>query len=156
MDPLRFDNLARSLTAGRSRRAALGALTAGTLGLLGLADTAAKQGKGKNSKRKKGKKRGGNPTGQPPPIDPPAPAPPSCAATCASNCNYCVARAAGPPLCGDGYTYFCGAPACSSDNDCTQAPNRPYCITGSVNRATGAFVAVCDDSAARCASIVVC
>lgn len=47
MDATRFDRLARSLTAARSRRGAAGTLLGGALGLLGLADTAARKGRKK-------------------------------------------------------------------------------------------------------------
>ncbi len=58
MDATRFDRLARSLTAARSRRGAAGTLLGGALGLLGLADTAARKGRKKKGKKKN---RGCNP-----------------------------------------------------------------------------------------------
>lgn len=51
MDATRFDRLARSLTAARSRRGAAGTLLGGALGLLGLADTAARKGRKKKGKQ---------------------------------------------------------------------------------------------------------
>ena len=75
MDADRFDAMARSLVALRTRRGMLGAVLGGTLGLLGLAETAAdkrrnKKG-GKGKKGKKGKK------------SPPTP----CAETCSGCCD---------------------------------------------------------------------
>jgi hypothetical protein len=68
MDGARFDSLARSLTAARSRRAALAAVLSGSLGLLGRTETAAKKGKTQKPcppcrKRKQGKCKGTQPEG---------------------------------------------------------------------------------------------
>jgi hypothetical protein len=159
MDPVRFDILTRALTTPSSRRAALATVLGGSLGLLGLAGTTAKNQK----KGKKKNKNGGSRTGQPPSPpsppslpSPPSPSAPSCAETCASPCAHCLTRAAGPPLCGDGYGMDCGKPACSSDNDCSAVPGRPYCITGGVDRPNGNPFSACGDSSGRCASIIAC
>jgi hypothetical protein len=154
MDPDHFDVLTRTFTAARSRRGALAVVLAGALGPFGLAATVAK--KKRKGKGKKGK--GQNPS---PPPDPTVPLAQSCAETCASNCRFCIERVAGPPLCGDSYSYVCnGPPDCSSDDDCvgTVAPFRPYCTTGAVNRATGDFDEPCPDTGGgpRCTAIVGC
>jgi hypothetical protein len=113
MDPIRFDTLTRSLTAARSRRAALAALLGGSLALLGLADSTAKK-KGKGKKNKLGQ---------------------VCRASCNVTCGTCYTRAAGGTLCGGAGSADCTLP-CRSDNDCIGTIH-PFCTKSFTARATG-------------------
>jgi hypothetical protein len=100
-----------------SRRQAVVALLSGLPGALGLETAAAKKHK---RKRKKCKTKS-----------------PTCTESCASDCFYCFTRAGAPALCGDGATVNC-ASSCATDQDCLEnSPDRPYCASQKVNRATG-------------------
>jgi hypothetical protein len=99
-----------------SRRHAVLALLSGSLGALGLGAAAAKRKRGRKHCKKKS---------------------PSCAKSCGSDCFYCFQRPGTPPLCGDGATVNC-ASSCTTDQDCLEnSPDRPYCVSRRVTRATG-------------------
>jgi hypothetical protein len=114
METVRFIGLTRALVELRSRRSLAGVIGMGALALPGLT-TANKKHKRKCRKTK----------------------PRSCAKTCGSDCFYCFQRPGTPSLCGDGATVNC-ANSCTGDQDCLKnSPDRPYCVSRRVTRATG-------------------
>ncbi len=132
MDPERFDRLSRSMLVRRGAlRAIVGSAGVGVLGLFGSPVAARAQ----HPRR--------------------CPRPPTCPGACASPCQFCLTRAAGPPLCAGQLEQNCALP-CASDNDCLGTDNRPYCVTTVVVLQTGQVANPCQTTEGRCTGATPC
>ncbi len=112
MDGQDFDRLARLLNVPARRRRALGG---GVLALAGGAGLTPRHGATK--KRRKGGKK----------CKPRGAALPTCTGFCDASCYICVARADAPPLCAALASQNPDT-SCTSDQDCVDVPNFPYCF----------------------------
>lgn len=134
MDARRFTALVHHLAHGKDRRRFLGQLL-GSLAATGLVLRPVETGARKRRKKRR-------------------PQPSACARACGSNCNFCVTRATGPMVCGEGMAGGCDL-TCTSDFDCLGTGFR-YCIATLEEVETGHVSAVCESPGGHCANIQAC
>jgi hypothetical protein len=130
MDSRRFDALARSLTATPTRRRLSQVVT-------GLALSGALAAVGERRAADAGKRKR------------------TCRQRCPEVCSACYTRAGAPTLCGQGGSWDCNEPACSSDNACVGTAS-PYCVKRIEDRTSGRSIILCPDGKGRCAPVRQC
>ncbi len=126
MNDLHFDDFARRVDAGATRRGLLrGVVAVGTtLGLAaGFEDAAARKRKKKPGKKPHGEK----------PHGPTPPAPSLCAQACSAGCSTCYQRPSGTLICGGIGSANCAFP-CGTDSNCAKGQ---ICTKSFTDRATG-------------------
>jgi hypothetical protein len=136
MDPEHFDSLTRVFDV-RWRRRLLNTLSAAAVAfapLTVLVDAEAKKRKNKKKKKKRSQ---------------------NCAASCPSDCEYCLIRPGATTICGTGFSSDCIP--CSSDTDClADPPVFPYCVSQVVKRATGVPEGFCEPVVSYCSKTAPC